>query len=192
MTRFIRGLKAFLQQYRSMETEYPFTRLFTKFQNILASNNDVLELIADMGDKQSGEYVFDKQYILSSYDRLRNLVYRLIFDLNTLAPGKYVRLFDVFEEINETIEQALSGKWILPRGDFVILYPALSQDMVELVGNKNANLADIRNTLELATPDGFAITTSAFRSFLEQNGLQNTLQKIMETMDPEDSDSCEA
>ena len=171
MMRFIRGMKNYLKQYRNLETEYPFAKLFKKFQNILAANNASLELIADMGDKLSGEYVFDRQYILSTYDNLKNQIYRLIFDLNTLAPGKYVRLFDVFEEIHDTIQQAISGKWVLPQGDAAMPYSELSQDMYELVGNKNANLAEIRNTLELSTPDGFAITTSAFRAFLEKNGL---------------------
>ena len=52
--RFIRGMKNYLKQYRSLETEYPFAKLFKKFQNILAANNVSLELIADMGDKLSG------------------------------------------------------------------------------------------------------------------------------------------
>jgi pyruvate,water dikinase len=189
--RFIRGMKNYLKQYRSLETEYPFAKLFKKFQNILAANNASLELIADMGDKLSGEYVFDRQYILSTYDNLKNQIYRLIFDLNTLAPGRYVRLFDVFEEIHDTIQQALSGKWVLPQGDAVMPYSELSQDMYELVGNKNANLADIRNTLELLTPDGFAITTSAFRAFLEKNGLDEYLQQVMASWDPEDETATE-
>ena len=140
MIRFVRGMKNYLKQYRNLETEYPFAKLFKKFQNILAANNASLELIADMGDKLSGEYVFDRQYILSTYDQLKNQIYRLIFDLNTLAPGKYVRLFDVFEEIHDTIQQTLSGKWVLPQGDAAMPYSELSQDMYELVGNKNANL----------------------------------------------------
>ena len=191
MMRFIQGMKSYLQQYRNLETEYSFTKLFKKFQNILAANNEALELIADMGDKLSGEYVFDKQYILSTYEQLKNLIYRLIFDLNTLSPGKYVPLFNVFEDIQDIIQQELSGKWVLPQGDAAILYPALSQDMFELVGNKNANLADIKNTLGLLTPDGFAITTSAFRTFLETNGLYDYLQEVMAVYDPDDPDAVE-
>jgi pyruvate, water dikinase len=189
--RFIRGLKSYLKQYRSLETEYPFAKLFKKFQDILAANNVSLELIADMGDKLSGEYVFDQQYILSTYDQLKNQIYRLIFDLNTLAPGKYVRLFDVFEEIHETIQLELSGKWVLPQGDAAMPYADLSQDMYELVGNKNANLADIGNVLELLTPDGFAITTSAYRAFMEKNGLDAYLQQAMAYWDPEDDTATE-
>lgn len=184
--RFIRGIKNYLKQYRSLEPEYPFAKLFKKFQNILAANNMSLELIADMGDKLGGEYIFDRQYILTTYEQLKNQIYRLIFDLNTLAPGKYVRLFDVFEEIHETIQLELSGKWVLPRGDAAMPYAEMSQDMYELVGNKNANLADIRNVLELPTPDGFAVTTSAFRAFLEKNGLDDYIQQAIAYWDPED------
>ena len=81
--------------------------------------------------------------------------------------------------------------WVLPQGDAVMPYSELSQDMYELVGNKNANLADIRNTLELLTPDGFAITTSAFRAFLEKNGLDAYLQQVMASWDPDDETATE-
>ena len=191
LIRFIQDITGYMQQRRSLEPEYPFSKLFKKFQNILASNNEALELIADMGDKLGGDYVFDKQYILSTYEQLKNHVFRLVLDLNTLSPGKYVRLFEVFEDINDTIQQELSGKWVLPQGDFAILYPALSQDMYELVGSKNANLADICNILDLPTPDGFAITTSAFRAYLERNGLCDYLVQAMSLWDPDDEKACE-
>ena len=191
LIRFIQSIRGYFQQRHSQEPEYPFSKLFKKFQNILASNNEALELIADMGDKLSGDYVFDKQYILSTYEQLKNHIFRLVLDLNTLSPGKYVHLFEVFEEINDTIQQALSGKWVLPQGDFAILYSALGQDMYELVGSKNANLADIRNILDLPTPDGFAITTSAFRAYIERNGLGDYLVQAMSLWDPDDAAACE-
>ncbi|MBF0496065.1 MAG: pyruvate, water dikinase [Deltaproteobacteria bacterium] len=184
-------LKSFSRQVHQRETEYSFGKLFKKFQDILTANNEALELIADMGDKLSGEYIFDRQYILSVYEQLKAQVHNLIFDLNSLAPRKYDKLFNRFEDINEKIQQDLTGKWILPRGDAVIPYAALSQDMNELVGNKNANLADVKNVLELATPDGFAVTTSAFRSFLEWNQLYDQLQHLFASWDPEDETSTE-
>ncbi|WP_028325345.1 PEP/pyruvate-binding domain-containing protein [Desulfatirhabdium butyrativorans] len=159
---------------------YPFAALFKKFQNILKANNDALELIADMGAKLSGDYVFDRQYILSSSAELSDQVYRLIVDLNTLTSRKYLELFNRYERIHQSIEEELAGKWILPQGDAVIAYEAMGQGLHELVGNKNANLADVKNVLYLPTPDGFAITTSAFRIFLEQNGLYQMIQQRLQ------------
>lgn len=153
--------------------------LFSKFQSILSTNNEALELIADMGDKLGGDYVFDRQYIVSAYQRLSDLVHELIFDLNTLAPKKYVELFKVFERIDFHLQREIAGKWVLPRGDEIIPYGSLTQDLNEEVGNKNANLAEMKNVLGLPIPDGFAITTAAFRAFLEWNGLFDKIQDML-------------
>jgi pyruvate,water dikinase len=161
------------------KTEYPFALLFSKFQSILAKNNQALELIADMGDKLGGDYIFDRQYIISVSTQLSDLVHKLIYDMNTLAPKKYIDLINIFEEISQQIEQEINGQWILPEGDAVIPYRSWNQDLSEEVGNKNANLAEIRNVLELATPEGFAITTSAFRAFMEWNKLDEPIQELL-------------
>ena len=80
-----------------------FASLFNTFQRILVLNNRILELMADMGDKLGGDYVFDRQYINSSCRQMANYVYELIYNFNTLAPRKYPKLDNIFrstEEIN--------------------------------------------------------------------------------------------
>ena len=44
--------------------------LFESFQKVLASNNHALEGITDMGEKLSGDYLFDINYITTSYAAL--------------------------------------------------------------------------------------------------------------------------
>ena len=70
-----------------------FNVLFTVFQKILEYNNQALELMAGMGTKLGGSYVFDRQYIDSTCHNMAELVYKLIYNLNTLAPKKYSKLF---------------------------------------------------------------------------------------------------
>ena len=45
------------------EQSVTFALLFKKFKIILERNNRILELMADMGDKLGGEYVFDSKFI---------------------------------------------------------------------------------------------------------------------------------
>jgi pyruvate,water dikinase len=187
----IRRIKDRLARGHDEDAQYPFAVLFSKFQDVLSTNNEVLELIADMGDKLGGDYVFDRQYIFSICERLSNLIHKLIIDLNALAPGKYIELLNVCERINHGIQQELAGKWVLPRGDAVIPYSGLSQDLNEEVGNKNAHLAEVRNVLELATPDGFAITTGAFQAFLELNGIEGPILQLLESLDVQDFSATE-
>ena len=58
-------------------------------------------------------------------------------------------------------------------------YSLINGDFTDVVGAKNANLAEIKNVLELAIPEGFAITTRAFKAFMDYNRLdENVLNMI--------------
>jgi pyruvate, water dikinase len=163
------------------QEQVPFATLFGKFQSILETNNQAMERIADMGDKLSGDYVFDRQYVITVTQQISELVHKLIHDLNVLAPRKYFDLFTSFERISMQIQQELEGKWAIPESGFVISYDSLSQDFSDEAGNKNAKLAEIRNVLELPTPDGFAVSTKAFQVFLEHNNLHETIVELLQT-----------
>jgi pyruvate,water dikinase len=155
----------------------PFSALFGRFQKILALNNQVLELIAGMGTKLGGNYVFDQHYIHTACDQLADLVKQLIYNLDAMAPRKYLGLYDVFRDISHEIEEELAGTLVIPKTDYTMHYELISRDFGDVVGAKNANLAEIKNQLGLAAPEGFAVTTRAFQSFLEYNRLQ---EKIFE------------
>jgi len=163
---------------RGTGKKLPFTALFTRFQKILELNNQVLELMADMGDKLGGDYIFDRQYIQSSCQHISDLVHKLIYNLNTLAPKKYLELNEAFRRINSEIEEELAGKLVIPHTDYVMRYEIITRDFADVVGGKNANIAELKNQLDLETPDGFAITTRAYQSFLEHNNLDEKIDDL--------------
>ncbi len=146
-----------------------FTLFFETFQKNLALNNEVLAIIAEMGDKLSGDYIFDSQYIQSSCRKISGLVLEMIVNLNTMAPSKYLVLHDAFQKVNREITADLTGHPHIPESDEIIPYSAIHRDMEDIVGAKNATLGEIKNVLKLPTPDGFAITTAAFDHFLKHN-----------------------
>ncbi len=156
----------------------PFTALFSRFQKILELNNRVLELMADMGDKLGGDYVFDRQYIESTCQQMSDLVSKLIYNLHSLAPRKYLALNDAFSRINSEIEEELAGRLVIPHTDYVMRYELITRDFADVVGGKNANIAELKNQLGLETPDGFAITTRAYQSFLEHNNLVEKMDEL--------------
>jgi pyruvate,water dikinase len=178
---WISRIKDFVTTGRVSREQLPFATLYGKFQSILERNNEALERIADMGDKLGGDYVFDRQYLITITQQISELVYRLIQDLNVLAPRKYFELFASFERVSQQIQQELEGKWVIPESGFAISYDSLNQDFSDEVGNKNAKLAEIRNVLELPTPDGFAVSTKAFQIVLEWNGLQDTIAEQLKS-----------
>jgi pyruvate,water dikinase len=171
-------VKELLSFRRAAANRIPFSVLFGRFQKVLEKNNQILELIADVGDKLGGAYVFDRQYIISSCEKAADLVYKIIYNLNTIAPKKYLALYEVYERINADIREELAGRLVIPKTDYTMPYKAISRDFSDVVGGKNANLAEVKNLLHLDVPDGFAITTRAFQSFMEHNQLWERIEAL--------------
>jgi pyruvate,water dikinase len=180
MSTFTNLLKKVFRDRKKSASQVPFTVLFTVFQKILEYNNQVLELMAEMGTKLGGAYIFDQQYIRSICHHISDTVYKLIYNLNTMAPKRYLNLYDAFGAINNDIEEELAGRPVIPQTEYTMPYSLITLDFTDVVGAKNANLAEIKNLLGLKTPEGFAITIRAFRAFMEYNRLQPKIDALNE------------
>jgi len=156
-----------------------FTAMFHTFQRILELNNRILEAMADMGDKVGGDYVFDRQYILTACREVSERVFEMIYNLNTLAPRKYSKLDEAFRKINYDIEEELSGRLAIPQTAYVLPYESIGGDVGDVVGGKNAHIADLKNRLGMTVPEGFAVTTRAFQSFLGQGGIGTRIEETI-------------
>ncbi len=151
-----------------------FERLFNGFREVLDRNNRSLEVITDMGDTLGGDYLFDIQYVRRSYADLHAAMDGSLASFDALTQNRYPKLRDVFLTIDGRIRRVIDES--TPESDALILfYEKVSADMTGAVGGKNNNLAEIKNSLKLNVPDGFAVTTRAFDIFLRHN---HTLEKI--------------
>lgn len=57
---------------------------------------------------------------------------------------------------------------------------------IEIVGGKNASLGEMYNQLTpkgVKVPNGFATTSAAFWEFLQENNIQDTLEKLLDNLD---------
>jgi pyruvate, water dikinase len=178
MSTFTKWIKSSFGNRKKSASQVPFSVLFSVFQKILEYNNQVLELMAEMGTKLGGAYIFDQQYIRSSCRQMADLVYKLIYNLNTLAPKRYLNLYDAFDDINNDIEEELAGRPVIPQTEYTMPYSLVTDDLTDVVGAKNANLAEIKNLLGLKAPEGFAVTIRAFRAFMEYNRLQAKMKTL--------------
>jgi pyruvate,water dikinase len=172
-------LKTLLTFGRPARNPLPFSVLFKKFQSILERNNQILELIADMGDKLGGEYVFDRHYIEEATEKLEDLVFKLISDFSILNQHKNTKLFLACEQIRQEIDKELSGKHVFNTGQYVIPLNELGHELKDQAGYKMANLGDISNRLTLSTPDGFVVTSRTFLEFMQHNGLLSQAEEAM-------------
>lgn len=165
------GIKDLFTGWRK-KPPVPFSVLFKKFKSILERNNSILELIGDMGDKLGGDYVFDRQYIFDSCERLGDQVFKLVSDLSLLCQRKNVALFTAFERVQHLISEELAGRRTLSRTDRLLPLAELTHDLADEGGNKMSSLGDIRNILGFTVPEGFVITAGAYFEAMEHAGLR--------------------
>ncbi len=177
---------------RSSASGLSFLNTFARFREILAINNQSLELIADANDKLSGEYIFDTHYIETTCIKISSLVEKLIYALDEMAPGKYLALHDAFNRIHYDIEDILAGRQPRSENRLIIPYSDINRDMGDEVGGKNATLAQVGNFMGIRIPDGFAATAVAFARYMEQDGLGEKIKQITDSWENDEIDSATA
>ena len=70
---------------------------------------------------------------------------------------------------------------------FILWFNEVGIEDVPLVGGKNASLGEMYRNLSkkrVNIPNGFAITAHAYRYFLEEEGIKNELNKVLENINP--------
>lgn len=142
---------------------------YLDFQSLLGENNRVLMLMADMEEKLSGECLFDRHYLNSSVAQVEDSVSKIIGYLNSISGDGYADLKTAYSYIDAEIKKILSRRTLIPESALVIPLSDLNKDMALVAGSKMANLAEVRNRLCLPSPDGFSITSTAFKRFMKQN-----------------------
>lgn len=137
---------------------------YASFRELLTQNNDCLELMA--GLQQDLQYVPPRREVVSArLAQIFDKAGRMAGALEQLSAGHYPELHAAVAGQRDEVERyiALLNEQNPPR-----LAARLSEvgvrDAAE-VGGKAAALAEIRNRVRLPAPDGFVLTTEAYRQF---------------------------
>src|SRR4030042_3902033 len=159
---------------------------YTCFKDLLDSNTQLLNLIADLEEKLEGHQVFGMSYVRSQSARAACHAFRMIKSLDVLSGHRYPALYAVLDKINAGIREQLGEKKELPVTALVLPLTRVNKDMVDVVGGKNAGLGEALTRIGLPIPPGFAITTRAYDLFLAFNDLVGEINKRNMEIDPQD------
>lgn len=149
--------------------------LFGQFQHVLELNNRTLTAIASMHSKLGGGYIFDLQYLRTSKQYLVETVRELLDTFDSMAPGKYSELSNSFRTIRAKLDGELSRHPVLP-DVMAIPFDQISPKDMDAVGAKSTRLGTIVSQGLATVPDGFGITTTAYRLFMEHNDLKDIIR----------------
>jgi len=180
------GIREVLRLGRRKAPSTPFAARFKTFKSILERNNRVLTLMADMGDKLGGDYVFDRRYIEDACEQLSDQVFKLISDLSIITPADQAELFAAFENIRHFIGEELAGRRRTPDAPWILPLDALGVDSDEAAGKKMAVLGEIGKVIGLTIPNGFVISTAACEAFMLKNDLPQYVRQRFEGLTRQD------
>lgn len=157
-----------------------------RFRDLIEKNNLVLELIADAGEKLSGEFIFDIQYLKTLASRLSDASRSVVYDLNAMTGNRYPALVPVLDGIEAEVRAVLESRTLIPRSELVIPLSKVSGELADAVGEKMARLGDLQQRGLCLVPDGFAVTAYAFQQLVEAVAGKPELAKWLEL--PVDAD----
>jgi pyruvate, water dikinase len=149
-----------------------FRSRYESFRRILNANTKALDIMNDIENALIGHRPFGMSFVRSSCQAVAAHVFRMIEELNELAPGKYSDLFVRFNIIQDRTNELLSPRHHFTGDRFVIPFDNIDTSIVDQVGGKMAKLADVRNRMGLPVPNGFVVTSHAYEKFMEHSNLQ--------------------
>ncbi len=156
-----------------------FRAVFDRFKSVLESNNRALETITDMGEKLGGDYLFDIVYVKKAYASLKSDLENSLHAFDALTQDRYPRLHESFEHIDSLISRMVDEA-PPAAGAPVLFFEEIPWGMLQVVGGKNAQLAEVKNQLHLQVPDAFVITTSGFDAFVKHNHLGDHIEQLQQ------------
>lgn len=157
-----------------------FAQIFEQFQALLQSHQKAMELIADLGEKSGGDYIFDRKYLVDAIHELQNVLLHMVKGLNLIASNKYFELYRTLDRVFLPMEAELRGRLILSEAPYVVSLERAPADSPELTGGKANTLVEIIRRISIPVPTGFVITTAAYHRFLEYNDLEDRIHTLLE------------
>lgn len=152
---------------------------YQAFTSLLKANNRALEIMAELQARVRGEVELSTQYVQASVEELAGQVGAIVAALDRMSPASAQGLAEVYENLVGRIRLRLSSHRAIPEAPLVLPFSAIGPDMEEVAGGKAAHLGEMTSQLGLPVPPGFAVTTYAFKRFLDHNGLWRDIQEIM-------------
>ncbi len=167
-------------EHENRDTSAPFKERFFAFRKLLDHNNAALSAMADLGEKLTGEYLFDRRYVEAKTMEVAGNVSAMIENLNIVCHSHYASLVERHREIVTGINHSIGRRRDDVKDALTVPLSELTKEAADRVGGKMANLGEMLGRAGIPVPEGFAVTAYAFRRFLEHNELS---QKIAAKLD---------
>lgn len=164
-----------------------FRDKYSHFRNLLESNSELLQIIAELQIALIGDRIFGAAFLRSQAARALFHATRIVKSLNAISGGRFHPLDERLQTLRTRINAIAARGFVTKNAPFIMRHAELGKESVDIAGGKNANLGEMAGRLGLPIPKGFAITTSAFAAMLEAEGRLESIRSIAIDITPEDT-----
>jgi len=168
------------------------TNRYRRFRRLLEHNRTALALQADLEQIYYDNRPFVPQMVEKKSRQLLLEVDGMVHALSGMTRKDYEPLFGVLHSIERAVYEEWAGLYRHPTNDLVVPLTQIGLEQISVVGAKAANLAHIGRILQLPTPQGFAVTTTACRQFLQETGLSEEIDSLLADLVDDDPAGLEA
>lgn len=186
MTSILRNLFRHLT-YQAFSPGTLLRQTYESFKDILTRNKSCLELMAEMETIYHDRRKVDLSRVQNLCARLSAEVTAMVEQLNRMSPVAYAELPAYCRKITFYLTVALETMQYDIKPPYVLSLSDIPRDAEAVAGAKALRLALIRNELGMPVPDGFVVTASAFRYFIEANDLKRTIDAELAGIDLSDT-----
>jgi len=162
---------------------------YWSFKTLLNANNATLEIVSDMERALHGTHGFGMAFVRANCTAVSVNVYKIVENMNALAPNGYEALFGIFEKIRNKVNDVLGEQREFGTGELILPLEDVNKDVADQVGSKMANLGEIKNQAGLPVPEGFVMTAAAYKRFLEHNSLQEEINRRVQPLNLADMET---
>ncbi len=150
-------------------------------RRFLATNSELLELMAELETDLNHLHPGESQ-IRQPILRLLESSLLLAENLNLLTHDRHAALYDTHWAIERAVREQLRTSPSSISQPLLIPLDRASTGRVRETGGKAARLGELRCVMPDAVPPGFVISTSAYRLFLERNGLNDPIRSLLKDL----------
>jgi pyruvate,water dikinase len=165
-----------------------FQRRYHALRLLLGANTRALKAMAAMEQAALEGGAIGMTFVRSHCTAVGVNVFKMVRNLDILAPEKYTLLFDRIQEIQGRIDRELAAVPPPENAPPVLPMNAVHHSHLDVTGSKMASLGEVANNVGLSVPNGFVITTSAYQRLISDNELEPEISRLLQAYQSEELD----
>jgi pyruvate, water dikinase len=170
----------------SKNQRIPIAGKFAHFRTISAANDDFLQRMTWLQEQLEGSNWLGIN-IDSMADALAADIESMVRSVIAMTGGTYQELLKRYEELDRDIRPLVPKPCGIGQAPAVV-WPSDADGIdPRVVGPKSARLAEVALKTGLSIPPFFSVSACAYKTFMEQSGIQDLVHQQLSSLNPTDS-----